>query len=105
MVRTQKQLKMGLGGTWVAQSVGHLTLAQDMISGSWDRALSWALYSEGASTSPSASGPLPDSCLFLPQIHILKRGGGGENGSGTPLIKLGWEFVRNVTNKWMCLIY
>ena len=29
-------------GTWVAQSVGGLPLAQVMISWSWDRALHWA---------------------------------------------------------------
>ena len=40
----------------MAQSVKHLSLAQVMIPGSWDRALSQATWSAG-SVSPSPSAP------------------------------------------------
>ena len=39
-------------GAWVAQSVNHLTLAQVMISGSWDLALHQAPCSEGSLLLP-----------------------------------------------------
>ena len=51
---------MGSGGTWVAQLVGYLPLAQVVIPGSWDQALSQALCSAGdLLLSPS----VPPHCL------------------------------------------
>jgi len=61
---------------WVAQSVKHLPLAQVMISGSWDQALSPAtlLSRESVSPSPLSHCPSPRSCMhslsfFLSQIN------------------------------------
>lgn len=48
-------------GARVAQSVKHLTLAQIMIPGGWDRAPPLGFLLSGESTSPS-----PSPCLYLP---------------------------------------
>ena len=71
--------EMNLGrSTWVAQSGKHLTLAQVMISRSWDRALhqapKWALCSAGSLLLPL---PLPSplltcSCSFSLSLKWTK---------------------------------
>ena len=58
-------------GTWVAQLVGQLLLAQVVISGSWDQALYWAPCSVGKSASPSLCAP-HNSCS-LSQINLRKK--------------------------------
>ena len=54
------------GGTWVAQSVKHLPLAQVMIPGSWDQAPHWAPFSEG-----SLLLPLPLPLPAAPPAYVL----------------------------------
>ena len=55
--------KRNTEGTWVAQLVKHLTLAQVMISGSWDGApiVLWP---------PCSAGSLPTTLLPLPMVSL-----------------------------------
>ena len=57
-------LKFPLCGTWVAQSVKCLPLAQVMILRSWDQALLWALSSAGSLLLPLPL-PLPRLCASI----------------------------------------
>ena len=53
---TQKQfLKMNIRGTWVAQWLSRLRLAQVVIPESWDLVLHWVPYREPASPSAHVS--------------------------------------------------
>ena len=66
----------GFGGTWVAQPVKHLPLAQVMILVSWD--LGWVPCSVGSLLLPlplpflSPLLPLPSLALSLSQINMQK---------------------------------
>ena len=63
-------------GTWVAQSVKYLSLAQVTIPGSWDQILHQApcirLLISGESASPSPSAPLPHA-LSLSLSHSFSN--------------------------------
>ena len=50
-------------GAWVAQLVKHLTCAQVMILGSWDRVLHWAPCLAGSLLLPLPL-PLPTACAL-----------------------------------------
>ena len=69
-LKAHSSLKENKRGTWVAQSVKHLPLAQVMISVSWDQTPRQALCSAGSLLRPSTSHS--PSVLFLSLSLSLK---------------------------------
>ena len=59
----------GLWGTWVAQSVKHLPLAQVLIPGSWDRAPNLVLCSVESLLLPLLLPAAPPTCAFSVSIN------------------------------------